>query len=270
MRRPLAPGWAEKQTPTPFLYHKLNLKQMFNCRLWGVCRLDFYMSSEYIIEKRKEYLYCVYDLKYALEHVDEKYFKWHMGQRSEKEISENQKKSEVEIEGSSKDSYCERVFAYELYHQFRKLMCDNKKYGTLLFNGEQRKDESFYDDLFKELEDNDYVIPDLILHEELGNKDIHDGQILYIEIKTVNNGNVYSDLKKLSDLTKTSLNFYYYIFIYVDGTIEELKDKVKGIRKKQNYNELDDNILCICVKDYKARCLCLKKIKEMINKENEL
>ena len=23
MRRPVSPGWAEKQTPTPFLYHKL-------------------------------------------------------------------------------------------------------------------------------------------------------------------------------------------------------------------------------------------------------
>ena len=27
MRRPVMPGWAKKQTPTPFLYHKLNLKQ---------------------------------------------------------------------------------------------------------------------------------------------------------------------------------------------------------------------------------------------------
>ena len=31
MREPTIPGWAKKQTPTPFLYHKLNLKQMFNC-----------------------------------------------------------------------------------------------------------------------------------------------------------------------------------------------------------------------------------------------
>ena len=27
MRRPVMPGWAKKQTPTPFLYHKLNRKQ---------------------------------------------------------------------------------------------------------------------------------------------------------------------------------------------------------------------------------------------------
>lgn len=227
------------------------------------------MDTEFVVEKRKQYLFCINDLKYALEHVDEKYVKWHMGQDNGKEASENQKNMDGEMTESLKDSYCERVFAYELYHQFRKLMCDNKRYSTLLFNGEQRKDESFYDDLFKELKDKDYVIPDLILHEDLGNKDIHDGQILYIEIKTVNNGNVYSDLKKLSDLTKTPLNFYYYIFIYVNGTIEELKEKVKGVRKIQNYNELDDNILCFCVKDYKASCLSMKKIKEMINKEKK-
>jgi hypothetical protein len=27
MREPVMPGWAEEQTPTPFLYHKLNIKQ---------------------------------------------------------------------------------------------------------------------------------------------------------------------------------------------------------------------------------------------------
>ncbi len=28
---------SKEQTPTPFLYYKLNLKLMFNCRLCGVC-----------------------------------------------------------------------------------------------------------------------------------------------------------------------------------------------------------------------------------------
>ncbi len=32
----------KKQTPTPFLYHKLNLKQLINCRLWGVYRQRSY------------------------------------------------------------------------------------------------------------------------------------------------------------------------------------------------------------------------------------
>ena len=39
MRRPVVPGWAKKQTPTPFLYHMLTYKNMFNCLIWGVCRL---------------------------------------------------------------------------------------------------------------------------------------------------------------------------------------------------------------------------------------
>ena len=30
MREPVIPGWAEEQTPTPFLYYKQNLKQKYN------------------------------------------------------------------------------------------------------------------------------------------------------------------------------------------------------------------------------------------------
>ena len=36
MREPVEPGWAEKQTPTPFLYHKLTFGKSINGRVWGV------------------------------------------------------------------------------------------------------------------------------------------------------------------------------------------------------------------------------------------
>ena len=46
MREPVMPGWAEEQTPTPFLYHKLNREQQsVNCRVWGVCWQKFIMNT---------------------------------------------------------------------------------------------------------------------------------------------------------------------------------------------------------------------------------
>ena len=36
MREPTVPGWAEEQTPTPFLYHKQNLNKTTNSRFRGV------------------------------------------------------------------------------------------------------------------------------------------------------------------------------------------------------------------------------------------
>lgn len=230
------------------------------------------MDKSQLIEGKNKFKYCIDDLIYSLEHVNEKYVKWKMGKANEEEktIQAQEGLLKDKIDPKQRESYCERVFAYELYHQFRKLMCDNEKYSDLLFNGEQRKDESFFKDLFKELKDNDYVIPDLILHENLGNIEKHDGQVLYIEIKTINSDDVFLDLKKLSNLSLTALDFYYYIFIYVDGTIEDLMEKVEGVRKKHNYNELEDDILCICVKNNKACHITIKELKERIIIKNKI
>ena len=49
MREPKIPGWAEKQTPTPFLYHKLTFGKSINGRLWGVWearRISIMMESK--------------------------------------------------------------------------------------------------------------------------------------------------------------------------------------------------------------------------------
>lgn len=218
------------------------------------------MNREELKKLQAYYNYCINDLKYALEHVSNDYIKWSINVINENitEGDEAQKENEAL-------SYCERVFAYELYHQFRKLMCDNEQYSGLFFNGEQQKDNSHFKELLKSIE-RDKVIPDLILHQHMGTHE-EGGQILYIEIKTVNNTNVYDDLKKLSDLTKTELNFVYYIFIYVDGTLEELKLKIKGQRKEREYDELDDSILCFCVKDNKAIFKSVEVIKNEIKRK---
>ena len=223
------------------------------------------MDIAELLRGRIEFKFCIDDLKYALEHVGSDYVKWTMINMDDKtEILEQEKENDQK---KTKETYCERVFAYELYHQFRKLMCDDIRYRELLFNGEQRKDESFFKDLFKELEDKDYVIPDLILHKTLGSIDKHEGQILYIEIKTINNSDVFSDLEKLTQLTRTPLNFYYYIFIYVNADFDDLKKKIKGDRKKNEYENIDDNILCFWVKEQKADYKLISEMKEIIKND---
>ena len=180
---------------------------------------DTIMKPEEKRRKQVKYKYCITDLKYALKHVNQKYIRWTVG----KAAQENDPSSDTA------KNYCERVFAYELYHQFRKLMCDNKRYDDLLLNGEQQKDNTHFKNLLNVI-NKEKIIPDLVLHENIGTHE-DGGQILYVEIKTVNNDDVYSDLKKLSALTKTTLNFIFYIFVYVDGTLKDLKKKMEGSRK---------------------------------------
>ena len=57
MRRPVDPGWAEEQTPTPFLYYKLNLKQITNSRIRGVC-WQLYLVTSYVKENPNNVTAC--------------------------------------------------------------------------------------------------------------------------------------------------------------------------------------------------------------------
>jgi len=216
------------------------------------------MSAEEKESGRSKYEFCIRDLNFALEHVNQSYVRWTLGKTAEEDDSYS----------STANNYCERVFAYELYHQFRKIMCDNDKYQRLFFNGEQQKDNSHFKHLLDEI-NKEKVIPDLVLHENTGTSE-YGGQILYIEIKTKHNNDVYSDLSKLSKLTKTNLNFYYYVFIYVDGTVEDLINKIIGGRLKKDYTIIHDDILCICIKNQKAIPISIKEIKMEIEKRKQL
>ena len=210
------------------------------------------MSSKEREEWRSYYDFCIRDLMFALEHVNQKYVRWTLGKTTKEDDSFD----------STANNYCERVFAYELYHQFRRLMCDNDRYLSLLLNGEQQKDNSHFKHLLDVIK-KEKIIPDLILHENMGTHE-YGGQVLYVEIKTKDNENVFEDLSKLSGLAKTNLNFFYYVFIYVDGTKEGLIKKIMGDRVKRDYSKLDDEILCICIKEQKAECVSIKNLKKEI------
>ena len=109
------------------------------------------------------------DLCSALEEVSPEYKKWILyNTDASGEVKETQ------------ESYCERVFAYELYHQIRRIM-DVKptlpRYKDVYLNGETVKDNKFFKDIYEGLaklspkfsEDKDNKrIPDLVLHKNLG------------------------------------------------------------------------------------------------------
>ena len=200
------------------------------------------------------------DLCSALEEVSPEYKKWILyNTDASGEVKETQ------------ESYCERVFAYELYHQLRLIMepCRGhveERYRELILNGEQVKLDNLYKHLFEGLsklsekfkkEGENKIIPDLVLHKNIGTID-KDGQIYLVEIKMGENTNALDDLEKLTLLTKSELYFHFYIFVYVDKSIDELKEMIlhKGV------DVFSKNIVCICLESNNAICTTLGELTE--------
>ena len=185
----------------------------------------------------------IQDLIDAIKKVDSNYFSWKLYKGED-----------------TKDAYCERVFAYELYHQLRCIMnpyntVENiERYQGLTLNGETIKDNSFFNNLFSNLEQQRFI-PDLVLHKDLGKVE-EEGQIYLAEIKMSENVKALDDLAKLTMLSKSSLNFSCYIFIIVGKNKDELKQELGKIETEN----LSKDIVCICTKYGDASAHYLKEI----------
>jgi hypothetical protein len=206
-----------------------------------------------------QHLYREYleDIKCALKNVDSIYYRW-----------TNHKVGETEFPSEEVEkAYCERVFAYELYHQIRKIMDANpalERYQGVYLNGETIKNNKFYTDLFdglseydssfKEGEDNKRI-PDLVLHRDLGSIE-KEGQIYLAEIKMAENKNALDDLKKLTVLQKSKLNFTFYIFIYAGKNKDELYEELSKI----DTSIVSKDIVCICSKFGESECMTFGEI----------
>jgi hypothetical protein len=207
-------------------------------------------------DPQKQYLE---DIMNALENVRNEYRRWTL-----------YKVPSVNIESEDyQDSYCERVFAYELYHQIRLVIEPEpgkilERYQNVLLNGEQVKSDSFFKKLFEGLskldkrfkeEGNNRIIPDLVLHKDIGSID-KDSQIYLAEIKMGGNDKALDDLEKLTLLKRSNLSFHFYVFIYVDMSVENLLTKLMD-HKKVEYAK---DIVCICIKDGEAKCTTLGEL----------
>lgn len=142
----------------------------------------------------------------------------------------------------------ERIYAYELYHQYRRLM-EQDEVTDCYLNGEIYKEAKVFNAI-----DGRSCYPDLILHKNLDKID-EESQYFLCEIKMKDNPTLLDDLEKLTKLSESELNFYYYIFLCVGLTMYELKMKLKN--KTFHYN---GNIICICVDNGKMEIDELKHI----------
>lgn len=154
--------------------------------------------------------------------------------------------------------YPERVFAYELYHQFRKIMEENPGiYKGIYLNGEQQKSKQVVENLEK-------CAPDLVLHDCI--YEVRpDGQFWLCEIKMKNNPVAMSDLEKFYKMQ--ALGFKCYIFLFAGVTFEEMAEEIRKIKVK---TDTDVYKKTICISTYnwngikQIHCHSLKEIVENI------
>lgn len=200
-------------------------------------------------------VYYLNDLGVAIKNVGSEYFNWKL----------------KDSNGHVKDAYCERVFAYELYHQLRKIMecpvCKEKRYNGLTLNGEAIKSNNFFKNVFEGLyevnEDKTHkFIPDLILHKDLGSFE-HEEQIYMAEIKMKGNDEALGDLVKLTNLKKTKLNFEFYIFIYVNIDMSDFISEVEKLGNEEILT-INDEIVCFCTNFGAFECASFGQIKSQI------
>lgn len=152
--------------------------------------------------------------------------------------------------------YPERVFAYELYHQFRKIMEKNpEKYQSIYLNGEQQKSKQVVEDLEK-------CAPDLVLHDCI--YDVRpDGQFWACEIKMKGNPDAMSDFDKFYRMEV--LGFKCYIFLFAGVTFEEMAEEIRKLKVRTDTDVYEKTI---CISTYnengikQIHCHSLKDIVE--------
>lgn len=120
-------------------------------------------------------------------------------------------------------TYMERVFAYEFYHQYRKIMERKPEIyseeGELLYlGGEQTKTES------------GKCSPDLVLH---GSFNSCDKQEWVCEIKTCQNAQKFEDIPKLLNLS-SKFAFKNSIFLYIGSPKDKTKTLIESFKEELN------------------------------------
>lgn len=139
------------------------------------------------------------------------------------------------------NNHYERPFAYEFYHQFRKLQeCCPSENSSIFISAETYKGRT---------------CPDLTFHKYLTEEDYNNeqkGQYWICEIKMhqdnkSNQSNIIDDFKKFIDYF-SYLRFNHCIFLYVDAKEEDLKTICIQIDK-----EIDDR----CLKGKYDKVICI-------------
>lgn len=168
----------------------------------------------------------------------------------------------------------ERPFVNHLHHQLESLIERNPDYAGAIANVEPTKCKSIFGKILRKngISNVNYDIfptcyPDLVLHRGMDNID---GQYILCEAKVYKTPNFYNfvkDFGKIQKLTECQLGFKYYIFLLINGTIDELKAQ---IQRKQLWNECNPDIMCVCLHENLETLDFgrLREIKEEIEQHN--
>ena len=145
----------------------------------------------------------------------------------------NVKKSYLEFEEPEKKvwvSHLERVFAYELYHQWSRILKREKLYGKdkYVLNAEVNKNMNYFG-----YTDEGVKYPDMVLHHSQGN---NKSQGIICEIKrneNLNNKSFREDIEKLEHFVReeTIYGFAFGVFILVGNCIDDIYKKVSASKK---------------------------------------
>ena len=160
--------------------------------------------------------------------------------------------SEIQADGSfkkhlSEEKYLERPFAYEFYHQIRKLMAHGDvDFGEPIIQAEVDKR---YQHCFK-----NGKIPDFIIHLPNSKQNL-----AVIEFKLATNLSRFkSDLEKLIEFKTDELLKYNYGVEVIIGTSESLAN-AKELVKKLNKSEGEEIVIIdFNTNLWKATCSSLK------------
>ena len=251
------PGWAEEQTPTPFLYICGNLKLWINCRLWGVWEVCFCIMAikTFIKDNRnnlevpldyndnEELLRCLFD---SIFDVDKGYIFY-------------RKKNE-----GPDYPQTERVFAYEFY---RKWATNVEERNTeYIVNGEPAKEVSSF-------RNTQYQYPDLVLHHNQGDA-IHQGIVCEIKRKKgLTTLNFEDDIKKLYHFAcnkRCKYKFQFGVFILVGTKMDAIVDIILKTNNEllsfNKNNRKTNNIICVT---YDGNVLEFCQLHELVSKSPE-
>ncbi|MCH5310700.1 MAG: hypothetical protein J1E57_01880 [Prevotella sp.] len=128
--------------------------------------------------------------------------------------------------------HIERVFAYELYYNWKTILSEESENPEkLLLNGELTK--HYYNEK--------YGFPDMVLH---GDYTKNDKQFIICEIKSSRNSIEYDklikDLKSLAFGIK-ELHYHCGVFVYLGVDIDPMLDKLRCILQSKELRQIVEN-----------------------------
>lgn len=202
------------------------------------------ITNDNFAESTNDLCFYIKDFIRALLNVESRYILYQLRGHNDDE------------QGLEMQKQYERVFAYEFYHQYRKLMELNpEKYEGIYLNGEAHKGDSIYSKVPQSM-------PDIILNKDPG-KIVDDGQFFLCEMKTAANKEFYKDFEKLYTFKESGLKFKEYIFLSIGETIDGLHEKITKNMAKIMHCKYD-NTLCLCI-NLDGNQVEIARLRELLN-----